>query len=98
MAAGARIYEWRGMMVHAKTAVADGEVVLVGSSNLDPLSMTRNYELNLLVADSGTGTRMQEMFERDLHGAREVMPKEWARRPLLQKAAESVARIFDDNL
>jgi cardiolipin synthase len=98
MAAGARIYEWRGMMVHAKTAVADGEVVLVGSSNLDPLSMTRNYELNLLVADSGTGARMQEMFESDMHGAREVIPSEWAKRPLLQKAAESVARIFDDNL
>jgi cardiolipin synthase len=98
MAAGARIYEWRGMMVHAKTAVADREVVLVGSSNLDPLSMTRNYELNLLVADPCTGARMQEMFERDLHGAREVIPSEWARRPLRQKAAESVARIFDDNL
>ena len=98
MAAGARIYEWRGMMVHAKTAVADAEVVLVGSSNLDPLSMTRNYELNLLVADPGTGARMQEMFESDLRGAREIIPAEWAKRPLLQKTAEYVARIFDDNL
>lgn len=98
MAAGARIYEWQGMMVHAKTVVADSEIVLVGSSNLDPLSMTRNYELNLMVADPGTGARMQEMFEHDLHGAREVIPSEWAKRPWWQKAAESVARIFDDNL
>lgn len=98
MASGARIYEWRGMMVHAKTAVADGEIVLVGSSNLDPLSMTRNYELNLLLADPVTGNRMGEIFEHDLHGARQVRPEEWARRPWWQKAAESAAAVFDGNL
>ena len=98
MAAGARIYEWRGMMVHAKTAVADGEISIVGSSNLDPLSMTRNYELNLVVADATTGAAMHEMFERDLCGAREVDPRQWAKRPLWQRAAESAVAIFDDNL
>ena len=96
--AGVRIYEWRGMMVHAKTAVADGEITLVGSSNLDPLSMTRNYELNLLVADPDTGARMRDMFERDLDGAREIKPSTWGRRPLWQKAAEMAAGLFDDNL
>ena len=98
MAAGARIYEWRGMMVHAKTAVVDNEIVLVGSSNLDPLSMTRNYELNLLLADAATGAAMGEMFRRDLDGARQVKPETWARRPLWQKVAESLAGLFDDNL
>ncbi len=98
MRAGAHIYEWRGMMVHAKTAVADGEITLVGSSNLDPLSMTRNYELNLLVADARTGAEMRAMFERDLHGARRIVPSEWARRPLWQKAAEAAVQIFDGNL
>lgn len=95
---GARIYEWRGMMVHAKTAVADGAITLVGSSNLDPLSMTRNYELNLLIADRTTGEAMRVMFEHDLHGAREIHPEQWARRPLWHKAAEWAARLFDDNL
>ena len=98
LAAGARIYEWRGMMVHAKTAVADGEISLVGSSNLDPLSMTRNYELNLLVADAATGGAMREMFERDLHGAREIDARHWARRPLWQRAGGSAVAVFDGNL
>ncbi len=98
MAAGVRIHEWRGMMVHAKTAVADREIVLVGSSNLDPLSMTRNYELNLLLADAATGQVMSEMFRRDLEGARQICPEIWSRRPLWQKAAEALARAFDDNL
>lgn len=98
MTAGARIHEWRGMMVHAKTAVADSEIVLVGSSNLDPLSMTRNYELNLLLADGATGQVMSEMFRRDLEGARQIRPETWSRRPLWQKAAEALAGAFDDNL
>lgn len=98
MEAGAQIHEWRGAMVHAKTAVADSAVVLVGSSNLDPLSMTRNYELNLLVADSATGQRMEEMFEDDLKSAREISPQKWARRPMWQKAAEMAAGLFDGTL
>lgn len=98
MAAGAEIHEWRGMMVHAKTVVADRVISLVGSSNLDPLSMTRNYELNLLVADAATGAQMDAMFERDLDGARRIDPEEWARRPFWQKACETAAGLFDDNL
>ena len=86
------------MMVHAKTAVADSEIVLVGSSNLDPLSMTQNYELNLLLADAATGQSMSEMFRRDLDGAREIHPETWSRRPLWQKVTESLAGVFDDNL
>ena len=38
--AGAEIHEWTGVMLHAKTAVVDGVVTLVGSSNLDPLSLS----------------------------------------------------------
>ncbi|MGA1123629.1 MAG: phospholipase D-like domain-containing protein [Chthoniobacterales bacterium] len=98
MDSGVTIHEWRGMMVHAKTAVADRSIVLVGSSNLDPLSMMRNFELNLLLADPHTGARMAEMFERDLCGAREISPQLWARRPWWQKAAETAAGIFDGNL
>jgi cardiolipin synthase len=98
MAAGAHIHEWRGAMVHAKTAVVDNAIVLVGSSNLDPLSMTRNFELNLILADSNTGCRMGEMFEDDLRGAREIDADTWARRPWWQKAAETAAGFFDGNL
>ena len=60
--------------------------------------MTRNYELNLLLADAATGQVMSEMFRRDLEGARQIRPETWSRRPLWQKAAEALAGAFDDNL
>jgi cardiolipin synthase len=96
--AGAEIWEWDGLMLHAKTAVVDGEVALVGSSNLDPLSMRRNYELNLLVADPGTGRAMREMFERDLDNATRVDAVAWSRRPSWQRALEAIASRFRANL
>ncbi|MBW2714722.1 MAG: hypothetical protein JRD03_01520 [Deltaproteobacteria bacterium] len=96
--AGVEIWEWNGAMIHAKTAVMDGELTLVGSSNLDPLSMHRNYELNLLVADSLTGTRMQEMFESDLATATQIELSSWRKRPSWQRIAESTGALFGSSL
>ncbi len=92
--AGAEIYEWTGVMLHAKTAVVDGVVTLVGSSNLDPLSLRRNYEMNALVADPATGTAMRDLFASDLEKAAPVRSDEWRRRPLRARAAEAAATIF----
>ena len=96
--AGAEIYEWTGVMLHAKTAVVDGVVTLVGSSNLDPLSLHRNYELNALIADPGTGAAMRDLFASDLVKAAQVRPEEWSRRPLRARAAEAAATLFADLL
>ena len=50
--AGVRIYEWRAdRVLHAKTAVIDGHWSTVGTSNLDPLSLRMNLEVNAFVED-----------------------------------------------
>ena len=92
--AGVRIFEWEGVMIHAKTAVADGRIALVGSSNLDPLSLRRNYELNLLVVDAHTARGMHELFVRDLSEARRIDLETWQRRPRWQRIAEQVSALF----
>jgi len=96
--AGAEIFEWTGVMLHAKTAVVDGVVALVGSSNLDPLSLRRNYELNALVADPTTGAAMRALFAADLEKATPVLLEDWRRRPRRARAAEAAARLFADVL
>jgi phosphatidylserine/phosphatidylglycerophosphate/cardiolipin synthase-like enzyme len=73
-------------------------LTLVGSSNLDPLSMKRNYELNLLVADTVTGVHMQDMFERDLTTATRIELSAWQRRPSWQRLAESIGALFGSSL
>jgi cardiolipin synthase A/B len=70
--AGVRIYEWDGPMLHAKTIVADGRWVRIGSSNLNPSSLIGNYELDVLVEDSGLAEAMERQFRLDIARSREV--------------------------
>ncbi len=73
LAAGVRIFEWNGVMVHAKTAVADGRWARVGSTNANPTSWFGNWELDVAIEDERFGRKMQEMFEHDLQNATEVV-------------------------
>jgi len=96
--AGAEIFEWAGVMLHAKTAVVDGVVSLVGSSNLDPLSLHRNYELNLVVGCPHTGAAMRDLFAADIAHAHQLTLEEWRARPPLFKLGEAIAALFAWNL
>lgn len=63
--AGVTVYRWGGPMIHAKSVVVDGEWTLVGSSNLDHLSLRRNAELNVEVHGTAVGHAMTELFWDD---------------------------------
>jgi cardiolipin synthase len=95
---GAEIFEWNGVMLHAKTAVVDGAISMVGSSNLDPLSLRRNYELNVLIADAKVGADMRALFATDILHANNVLLEEWKKRPLRFKIAEWLASFLEWNL
>jgi cardiolipin synthase len=69
---GVRIYEWDGPMLHAKTIVADGRWVRIGSSNLNPSSLLGNWELDVLIEDSQLADAMERQFRLDIARSREV--------------------------
>jgi cardiolipin synthase len=71
--AGARVFEWNGPMLHAKTAVADGRWARVGSTNLNIASWLGNYELDVVVEDESFGKLMESMYLEDLSNATEVV-------------------------
>jgi cardiolipin synthase len=52
LTAGARIHEFKGGLLHAKTLTVDDSISLIGSSNLDLRSFDLNYENNILLQDS----------------------------------------------
>ena len=52
--AGCKIHEFEGGLLHAKTFTMDGQITLVGSSNLDIRSFDLNYENNMLLQDEAT--------------------------------------------
>src|SRR5919109_1229232 len=71
--AGARVFEWNGTMLHAKTAVADGRWARVGSTNLNIASWLGNCELDAVVEDEPFARAMEEMYLQDLTNATEVV-------------------------
>ena len=71
--AGVRIFEWNGPMIHAKTAVADHRFVRVGSTNLNISSWMGNWELDVVIDDAGLAGQMEEIYDRDLRNATEIV-------------------------
>jgi hypothetical protein len=78
---GVRIFEYGGLMMHAKTTVADGWSSRVGSTNLNVTGLLSDWEIDLVVEDRSFGAKMEKMFEEDLADSREVRLGGTARRP-----------------
>jgi phosphatidylserine/phosphatidylglycerophosphate/cardiolipin synthase-like enzyme len=70
---GVRIFEWNGTMMHAKTAVADSQWARIGSTNLNLNSWVGNWELDVAIEDAGVARTLEEHYEEDLDGAREIL-------------------------
>ncbi len=71
--AGVRVFEWNGVMLHAKTAVADGHWARVGSTNLNIASWFGNCELDAVIEDDSFAAQMEQMYEEDLANSTEVV-------------------------
>ena len=71
--AGIRVFEWKGPMLHAKTAVADGRWARVGSSNLNVASWIGNYELDCVVENEAFAAEMEDLYLEDLENATEIV-------------------------
>ena len=80
--AGIRVFEWKGSMLHAKTAVADGRWARVGSSNLNVASWIGNYELDAVIEHEPTAAAMEQMYLADLENSREIVLQPRRRRYL----------------
>jgi len=102
--AGVRIHEWPGRMLHAKVAVADGRRLLLGSFNLDPLSLA-NLETLLEVRDPAVAQVGQSWIDAHVAAARRVTEADlrggsWVRRladamgPFAARTARRLGRML----
>ena len=90
LAAGARIYEWPHVILHAKTMAVDGKWLVVGSANMDSRSYFLNYEACLVASDQALAEKAHAQFEADLLHAPELTLEEWLARSTRQKALETL--------
>jgi cardiolipin synthase A/B len=64
MRAGVHVFLYSERPLHAKVAVVDDRWATVGSSNLDPTSLSLNLEANVVVRDADFATHLREQIER----------------------------------
>ena len=60
LAAGVKICEYEGGLLHTKSVTVDGEITLIGSANMDRRSFELNYENNILFHSPTLTSAMRE--------------------------------------
>lgn len=75
LAGGVQIFEYDARPLHGKVAVADGAWATVGSSNLDPLSLSLNLEANVIIKDRAFNQHLSaRLGELIAHDCRQIFP------------------------
>jgi cardiolipin synthase len=87
---GVRILRFQGAMVHAKTATVDGTWTTVGTANIDRLSLTGNYEINVEVIDENLALVLEDIFQTDQQNCLELSLPEWEARDLHRRFTEGL--------
>lgn len=88
--AGVSIHRFRDAMVHAKTATIDGNWTTIGTANIDRLSMTGNYEVNIEIIDGALAREMEKIFETDLSNSLPLTLAEWESRDVYARFTETI--------
>ncbi len=85
---GARIFTYQKTVLHSKYAIMDDDWTSVGSTNLDNLSLTFNYEGNLISSNPHFNREFDSIFFEDLEGSRELSYIEWKNRSFTYRFLE----------
>jgi cardiolipin synthase len=91
---GVEIYEWRGGILHAKTALVDDNWCTVGSFNFDARSIHNNLELNIAVRDAAVNHALRTRVEIDLKDAIRVDLDSFRERGLMTRLLERFVYMF----
>ncbi len=96
--AGVHVYERHSVVLHAKTAVIDGQWSLVGSSNLDWRSVVFNNEIDAIVMGPDFGGLMEAMFRTDIAASHEITLTAWQHRGVAERLNEVRAHMVESLL
>ena len=89
--AGVRVYEYCDRPLHGKVALVDEDWSTVGSSNLDPLSLSLNLEANVIIQDRDFNAhlhrRLSHLMDTSCKQIEAVAPSHWNGLRLLRSYA-----------
>ncbi len=79
-------------MIHAKTAVIDSDWSMLGTLNLDNVSLRYNFECALMSTSVAFTKELKDIFMNDIQKATKLELDAWNKRPLTKKILEMLVR------
>lgn len=91
--AGVRIHLFNHFLLHAKNVSIDGELAILGSSNVDLRSFQLNEEVSLLLLDRDSVAKLEAVQHGYIENSDEVRLESWTKRNKAVMVAENLARL-----
>lgn len=94
LAAGVKIYQFEGGLLHTKSVLVDGELSLVGTVSFgyaQPVAQLRDYPV---IDDAGFGSDLAAVQDDYISRSRLLDARLWLKRPLWQRIAERLFYFF----
>jgi len=92
--AGCRLFFYQKGFIHSKLIMVDGVLSAIGTANLDFRSLETNFEITAFVYDEAFTRQLGAYFRHDLVNSREILLRDWKRRPRISRLKESFAHLI----
>lgn len=93
LAAGIRVFEYTGPMLHAKAFVVDDDLCMVGSANVDTRSFHLSFEVGCFLLSPPLVEALSQWYASLLDDSVEVMLPELEQQSRLRSVIEAVAHL-----
>jgi len=94
LAAGVQIHEYLPRFIHAKTLIADDDVTIIGTANMDNRSFRLNFEIAAVVYGEDVAAAVARAFDDDLSASRQFAWTDFDSLPFSTRLGRSAARLF----
>lgn len=91
--AGIKVYEYGPRLMHTKALLCDDHVAIIGSANFDHRSFRLNFEISMLLRDTGIAGELEQLIERYIAASDQIQP-ERERALWRSRLPEALARLL----
>lgn len=94
LACGVKIYLYERGFIHAKTIVADDNLAIVSTANVDFRSFDFNFEIGAVVYGERVCRELTETFLQDIEHSETLSLNSWRARNTFDQLADKAARLL----
>lgn len=91
---GVKIYRFTPGFLHAKSFIADDEIAMVGTVNMDYRSFQLHYECGVMLYGVDAIADIKADMEQVMARSEMIEPASWKNRPMRKRLAEKILRLF----